>query len=259
MKIKKLINIFSDSKINIVLGIVSAILLLGAIAVAVVVFGFVLPQANNAEYALSTGIKATGGVIGVMKGSYEGVTVGLQEGAEEGKEAGLSAEDTEVAIMNGIKGMGRLEVLSAPITMTDCFKYSGDPDKPDSDVKYAQLKRYTGVAVFTVDLNASQIENNGSEIVIIIPQPQMDSYIDDLRTEVLAEYQRGANTGSAIDGIEAAKNAEKELFANMKDEIKGYDSLMQQARDSAEKSVKSFVSQVLVEEKEIRIQFKEVE
>ena len=81
-------------------------------------------------------------------------------------------------------------------------------------------------------------------MVINIPKPQMEVYIDVSETEKLAEYQKHKFTGSAEDGAKAYLNTIEQSEEKIRESISNYDSLMEQAETAAQKQIEAFVHAV---------------
>ena len=71
---KKILDIFKKMPII-------AVIVLIAVAVTIVMFGFIIPAYNNIGLFGET----TGNAFGIAVGSYEGVTQGYREGYDAGK------------------------------------------------------------------------------------------------------------------------------------------------------------------------------
>lgn len=217
--------------------------------VLVLVLGIIPMNVNvsNAGTAVGNGM---GSVVGTAVGSYKGVTEGWQKGLVEGKDAGLSATDVTIDVKSSIKELGRLEVLTASVSLKHSFNIGENKD-------YSYLAILMGNAVFTVDLDKSLFEDTETEILITLPQPEMELTIDESRSKKLADKQTPFLDGNAEDGYIAAMNARKEIMTNAEETITNYSTLLDQARSSAEKSVKNFAESVSIEKKEITVIFAE--
>lgn len=199
------------------------------------------------DLGLSVG-NMNGQIVGIALGSFKGTTQGLEAGYRDGKEKALSAEDTEVRIGNVMHSIGKLEVLSAGVTLTNVNKV-GDT--------YASLERIGGTVVFTVDLNQIDINfsNDSKNVYVSIPYPECAIYIDQQDTEVLAEYQKFSWSVTAEDGLQEYINSMKELVEKARDNIANYDTLQQQAETAALEQVKNVVQEVSLNKKTVNIQF----
>ena len=132
-------------------------------------FALMLPAYKKAE---DTGIllgAASGKEVGKFTGSYKGIT----DGVAEGKKQGLKAEDISSKITGTMKETSKLEVLSAGIKISDMHEVGE---------KYKSLYIIKGIAVFTVDLNKATVANTDDEIIITIPQPEAEIFIDEKET-----------------------------------------------------------------------------
>lgn len=203
----------------------------------------IIPTLNYKKTAEEKGTKLGGSVgsfVGRAMGSYDGVTKGIPAGEEAGKAQGLSAEDTEAEIKGAIERVGRLQVLTAGVKMQNITTMGGDNDD------YAALSLVKGNAVFTVDLKKCRIvyDRNNNGIIIFVPAPEADVYIDDNQTEKLAEYQKHPYSGSTVDGFKMAINSMNRTDEEMKKQISGYELLEEQARESAEQMIKKLAGEV---------------
>lgn len=169
-----------------------------------------------------------GNIVGTAIGSVNGVTTGLAKGSADGAEAGLSAVDTNVDIAAAVKTVGKLEVLSADVSLTD-FQTIGEVD--------TRLICVKGNAVFTVDVSKAGIRFEESTIHIVLPKPEVTLYLYQDSSEVLAESEHFSFDVGAKDGIEAYINSMKNIVQNSTEKIANYDALMDAAKDAAKRQV----------------------
>ena len=197
-----------------------------AAALIVAYIFLVRPLVKNSKAIGEKIGEESGKLTGMAIGSYKGITEGLDQGYDAGKEEGLSAEDTMAKMAETIENMGRLEVLVAGVRLQNCHSIGDD---------YAALYILKGDAVFTVDLTEAVISYSadGADLVILLPQPEMELYIDDSQTELLAEYQKTPFSGKAEDGFTAYLNSMSQTVEEIKDTMVDYENLLAQARDSA--------------------------
>ena len=162
-------------------------LLIAVALLTVMFFSLILPAYKKAE---DTGIllgTASGKEVGKFTGSYKGIT----DGITEGKKQGLKAEDISSKITGTMKETSKLEVLSAGIKISDMHEVGE---------KYKSLYIIKGIAVFTVDLNKATVANTDDEIIITIPQPEAEIFIDEKETQKIAEQSNLIFDGSSKDG-----------------------------------------------------------
>lgn len=189
-----------------------------------------------------------GNTAGKLIGSYNGVTDGIAEGSRQGKEAGLSAEDTEVDVGNKVKGIGKLEVLSASVVMHDVNEIKD---------KYKTIIAFYGDITFTVDLYDADVTKNGDVYNVVLPVPDSTLRLDDSKSEQIASYMKHSWSGSEKDGYTEALNSVKKLIIRAEDTVSNYDELKECAMDSAEKQVAFLIQSVTSEEVTVNVSFKE--
>ena len=179
---------------------------------------------------------STGTIVGKAIGSFR-VGEAIKAGIKGGKDAGLSAEDTMADVKTNLVEMRQLQVLTAGVKITDFHTLGED---------YAALYVLKGSAIFTIDLKPVTVDYDdvNSSMVINIPKPQMEVYIDVSETEKLAEYQKHKFTGSAEDGAKAYLNTIEQSEEKIRESISNYDSLMEQAETAAQKQIEAFVHAV---------------
>lgn len=167
-----------------------------------------------------------GRTAGIAVGSFEGVTSGLSEGAKAGKEAGLSAEDAEIRLGNEIRETEKLQVMLVDMKLSDIYQ-QGD--------KYAALLSLEGEAAFTVDLSLSQIMlDEEGKIIMEIPEPEFEFYLDDSTLQVLDEYNpKRIFDGSSKDGYTGYLNSREKINQKVEEELAENEALLTQARNSA--------------------------
>lgn len=195
--------------------------------VLMVFAGYVHSRAGSVGTAAGS---ATGKVVGTAIGSFDGLFNGLREGEEAGAEAGLSAEDSIVNIQDGMKEIGNLDVLAAGVTLRNINRIGED---------YARLSLINGDAVFSIDMTQAEISfsQDGKEVYIVIPEPTLALYLDQSGTETLAEIQESSFSVTAEDGLIAYLNSMSQTADKAKEALANYDSLLAQARESAQRQV----------------------
>lgn len=216
--------------------------------VLAVTVGFIFPLYRNAG-AIGEELGASAGKLtGYAVGSFRGLTEGRTAGHEAGKAEGLKAEDTEVEIANAVESAGSLEVLAASVKIMD---------QHDVGKGYEALYAVYGDAIFTVDLTQAEIAmSNGGELSIKIPEPQIKLFIDDSKTDKVAEYIANRFQGSTEGGYEAYLNSMDQIRKNAEEKIAGLDELKEQARGAAQKQVALLAENICGPEKTISVSFK---
>lgn len=206
------------------------LLLILVIAATLLILSFI-----NFINAKSIGEKAgvdVGNLVGSALGTFEGISQSPQAYAD-GKEEGLSAIDTNVKLIQDIisSESNKLEVLIAGISFENNHQV-GD--------KYKALYYLAGDAVFTVDMTKLNIsEDVEGKIHIEIPEPAVEVYIDDTKTEQLAEISNIFFDGSTEDGYVAYFNSMDQIQKKSIEEIENYTDLMKTAKDSAKSQIKN--------------------
>lgn len=225
--------------------ILSIVLMIFAI---VGVFGYVIPAYNDAKnLGVSVGDK-TGKLVGNVIGSYDGITTGLSKGSEDGKEEGLSAKDTKSEIKTSLSEVGNLEVLEAGVKLKDVNTLGNN---------YAALFLLKGVAIYTVNLKDVEINDvDSSTVEILLPDVNVEIYIDESATEKLAEYQKYSWSGSAKDGFVEYMNTREAADKSVKATLENYDDLIEAAESSAKKQVGIIAQAATGNKKEIVVHFK---
>lgn len=225
--------------------ILSVVLLVAAI---IGVFGYVVPAYTNAKnLGVSVGDKM-GKMVGNFIGSFNGITVGLEKGWEKGKDEGLSAKDTKSEIKNSFSQVGSLEVLKAGVRLKD-INTLGD--------NYAALFILKGAAIYSVNLKETEINDiDATTIEILLPDINVEIYIDESATEKLAEYQKKPWSGSAKDGFVEYMNTREATDKSVKDTMENYGALIKAAEGSAKKQVGIVAKAATGNEKDIIVKFK---
>lgn len=191
----------------------------------------------------------SGKTVGIAVGSADGLINGTREGGEAGAAAGLSAEDTTVDIVKSMEGLGNLEVLVAGVTLKNINRAGKD---------YAQLTVINGDAVFSVDMTQAEISFNqdGTEVNIKLPQPEVALYLDQDSTQVLAEIQNFSLRVDAEDGLREYLNSIAKITAEARESITNYDSLIEQAKESAQTQVRQLAETISGGKYAVRTRFR---
>ncbi len=199
--------------------------------------------------ALGKGIGETAGkTVGIAVGSFRGVTEGTEKGRKEGMQAGLSAEDTAVDIRSSILSIGKLEVLSAGISLRNVTELGE---------VYEYIEIVKGTAMFSVDLSIAdvQVSRDGSAVRVILPEPDMETYITYNDTEKLAEESGFSPFHNAENGSAAYLQSISRTITEAKENISNYDMLLQMAKDSARQQVGLLVANLRSAECSVDIVF----
>ena len=216
-------------------------MLIACVAAATILFSILIPLHNDAV-AMGTNVGSVEGkAVGFVTGSYKGFT----EGDAKGKEDALSAEDTTAVVSNRMIEVGNLEVLVAGVRLKNMHSV-GD--------KYKALYVVAGDAVFTVDMTKVKVSiTSNGDLLVIIPKPEMHLYIDERKTEKLAEYQKAVFDGDAKDGFTAYMNSMTATVEEVQKTLSNYDALMKAAQESAVKQVTMLVKSVCGNDRAVHI------
>lgn len=221
-------------------------LLVAVLLIATVFTGYVHHRAGEIGNAIG---QTNGKIVGTAIGSACGVTVGAKEGKEAGKQKGLSAEDTTVDIKGSMEALGKLDVLVAGVSLKNINKI-GD--------SYTGLYLINGDAVFSVDLAETEISfsQDGKDVYIIIPEPDLEVYLNQSSSRKLAESQKFSFTVSAKDGLVNYLNSMTQTVQKVKETIVNYDSLLADAKESAKKQVQQLAGTICGDNYVVHVQFK---
>ena len=186
---------------------------------------------------------------GTAIGSAKGITEGTQKGREDGAQEGLKAEDTIAEIKGAMEDMGKLEVLVAGVTLKNINRIG---------TAYTGLFLINGDAVFTVDMAAAEINRSqdGAELSIKVPRPELNVYLDMDSTQKLAEVQKFSLTVDAQDGLTAYLNSMTQTVKKVKDTMANYDSLCLEAENSANAQIRQLVKRICGNDTLVQVQFK---
>lgn len=170
--------------------------------------------------------------VGIAVGSWEGVTEGLAQGYADGEAVGLSAEDTTVKISTKLSQTGKLQVLLLDLKLSDIYEEGAGP-------QYAALFRLRGEGVFTVDLTQSHVVDGSTpdSVIIEIPYPEFEHYLDDSALETITEYKAPLFNGTTKNGYTGWLNTRNKLDEKIQSELLAYDTLVERAEASAQKQV----------------------
>lgn len=193
--------------------------------------------------------QVSGSAVGTAVGSARGMTVGAQEGRAAGEQAGLSAEDTEVDIKGSMEALGKLEVLAAGVSLKNINKIGES---------YTGLYLVSGDAVFSVDLAEAEISfsQDGNDVYITIPEPDMEVYLNQSSTKKLAEFQKFSFTVSAEDGLTAYLNSMTQTLEKVRETMSNYESLLADAEKTAKKQVQQLAEELCGSRYAVHVQFR---
>ena len=123
---------------------------------------------------------------------------------------------------------------------------------------YAGLFLINGDAVFTVDMAAAEINRSqdGAELSIKVPRPELNVYLDMDSTQKLAEVQKFSLTVDAQDGLTAYLNSMTQTVKKVKDTMANYDSLCLEAENSANAQIRQLVKRICGNDTLVQVQFK---
>ena len=221
-------------------------LLVVILLIAAVFIGYIHHRAEKIGSIVG---KMNGEIVGTAIGSAEGVTKGTKEGEEAGKKAGLTAEDTTVDIKGSMEALGKLEVLVAGVSLKNINKIGES---------YTGLYLINGDAVFSVNLAEAEISfsQDGKDVYITIPEPNLEVYLDQGSTKKLAESQNFSFTVSAKDGLVAYLNSMTQTVEKVKETMVNYDALFADAKESAKKQVQQLAVTICGDNYVVHVQFK---
>lgn len=222
------------------------LLMVAILLVAAVFTGYTHHRAGDMGTAIG---KKNGEIVGTAIGSAKGITEGTQKGREDGAQEGLKAEDTIAEIKGAMEDMGKLEVLVAGVTLKNINRIG---------TAYAGLFLINGDAVFTVDMAAAEINRSqdGAELSIKVPRPELNVYLDMDSTQKLAEVQKFSLTVDAQDGLTAYLNSMTQTVKKVKDTMANYDSLCLEAENSANAQIRQLVKRICGNDTLVQVQFK---
>ena len=222
------------------------LLMVAILLVAAVFTGYAHHRAGDMGTAIG---KKNGEIVGTAIGSAKGITEGAQKGREDGAQEGLKAEDTIAEIKGAMEDMGKLEVLVAGVTLKNINRIG---------TAYTGLFLINGDAVFTVDMAAAEINRSqdGAELSIKVPRPELNVYLDMDSTQKLAEVQKFSLTVDAQDGLTAYLNSMTQTVKKVKDTMANYDSLCLEAENSANAQIRQLVKRICGNDTLVQVQFK---
>lgn len=171
-------------------------------------------------------------------GTVQGMAEGLSAGGQAGKEEGLSAKDTTVRVENQMETTGKLQVLLVDMKLSDIYE-QGDG--------YAALYSLKGEGVFTVDLCSAKVlyDEKNDQLVIEIPKPEFEPYIDNKTLEIRAEYEKKTLfNGDAQDGYNGYLKSRVQLDEKIRTEFSEDPELTKQAAASARRQVEQLARSV---------------
>ena len=219
--------------------------ILGTVIMLLLLSSVIVCYRNAKAWGTDIG-ENTGKLVGLAKGSYEGITERIANGREDGKEQGLSAEDTQVMDATGLEGIGRLEVLVASVKLDDYHQIKDD---------YKAIYVFKADAVFTVDLENAEIKRTDTTVEITLKKPSVELEFNEGETEQIAEWQKHFYSGKSEDGYNAYINSRREIQNNSTEKIENYEDLMSMAEESAKTQVEALVKAICGNEITVEITF----
>lgn len=198
--------------------------------------------------------KGIGEFVGKAIGSTQAI-IDLPETIESAKEEGISGEDVNTSLLiDEIKNIGILEVLSTEVSIHQVYRYGGKSEKiednnnkiqADNKTTYAALYIWKANGIFTVDLSNLNISNDSN--TIMIKKPNLKLIYDPKGKEKLNEYGKPSFNVKDSDYLIGYLNSEKNAIQAAKEKIANYDLLVEESMESAEKTI-SFLINSLNEE-----------
>lgn len=213
---------------------------------------FVLPAMKDATDASRLFGESTGGLAGTAAGAFDAL-LNIHKTTQDTIEDTLSDSNVDTEIATQISGAGKLEVLSAKITARDV--------EVDGKV-YASYSIVEGEAIFTVDLsklNEGNVQETGSEITVVLPEPHVSLRFDYENKKKIAEYKNNILVDTALAskdlGIVAHQNSIINTVEDAQKEIANFDFLVDQARESARHQVEQLVKNIRGESYKVKVIF----
>ena len=215
-----------------------------AILLFLVAIGVSIPYFTNRNDGMEIG-STLGSLVGKAVGAFEGI----KKGIEDGRETGLSAEDTE-GYLDAMQQVGNLVVLDSDLKIENVNSIGNST---------TALYVFDANAQYSVDLTRAEVKfkNGGDEVVITVPQPQVELYIDETSRATLAEISHFSLTNSAKDGIEAYANSMDELKEKAYEKVSENEALKQIAMEYAVEQIKELASAVSESYRIITVEFRE--
>lgn len=233
-------GILKKLKKTTILVLVMSILLVCTVALA---------YTHNRAYAIGTEIgKDTGKLVGLAIGSYKGVTKGLSEGEEAGRKEAQAAKDTEAELKGTMLAMGRLEVLSANVTLTN-FHQQGE--------SYKGLFVIPATMIFTVDFEGTSIVVDDNKVHMQITKPEMTLYPDFGKAQKLAEIQKWSWKVDSQDALEGYINSLNEVVEKASEAVSNYEAVCKNAEQAAITQVEQLARAICGENFKVEISIKE--
>lgn len=232
----------SISKILKSLSLVGCLCVVFAILITALL-SVILPMYKNAVTIGNSIGTAEGTAVGRVTGSYRGITKGISDA----KNDVIIHPEVSVTLASQLEQCGRLEVLVAGVKLTNCHSVGE---------KYQALYLVKGEAVFSVDLQKAVIyKANDGSLIVRLPQPEMELFIDERETQKLAEDGNKFFDGSFEDGFVAYLNSMSNTVSNITNTLSNYEELREQARNSAEKQVAMIVTAVCENSTQFIVEF----
>jgi len=247
-KIKESVEGLTNKKVFFV---ILAILVISVFALCFIA----IPTYSNAEAVGKNLGEAEGKAAGLAIGSYEGLTEGADAGKEAGRIKGLSAEDTEALLKGEMKKVNKLEVFVADIGLNDVLKV-GEGEKQT----YAGLYSFSADCVFTVDLTGVKLsiekDEDGNETVLMeIPLPESELFIDEKATEKKAEWSKSGKAGSAKDGYTGYMNSREKIEEKALEVIKNNPDITEEAKKAGLSQVATLAGVICGDDAKVTVKY----
>ena len=206
---------------------------------------FELPTIVTVSSASNKLVDEIGKAVGLAKGSTSALSK-AHERIQELIDDKTDNPDVVVDLVADIQSIGLLEVLSADLRIGDVYTVGGkdtnNDDKVDdfSSCSYASLYVWDTKGVFTVDLSNVKASVSGNNISVTLDTPKLSLRFSDEGKIQKFEYT-GISLTQPDKTYKGFLNSQKEAISKARDNIADYPSLIDQAKESAEKTIKSLI------------------
>lgn len=221
----------------------SSIVIIALVALLSFICFIEIPTIITASSASNLLGETTGKMVGLAVGSAKAL-------ADASERIGNKIDDetnnptVTIDIKSDIQSIGFLEVLSADIKISDIYTVGGKDKNGDgkiddfTDTSYAALYVWDTKGVFTVDLSKINPSISGKNISITLDSPKLSLQFSEEGKEQLFEYS-GFSIIPADKAYNGFLNSQKEAITKARENIADYPALLEQAKESAEKTIKS--------------------
>ena len=216
----------------------------------------VIPAVNQAKKATDLFGTTTGSAAGAVGGAAQ-VILDIDEIRNDAVDDATDAEDTKTDFVSQLNSDGKLEVLTANVTVHNV----------ETDGKtYAKLSVKPGTAYFAVDLSSLSKDNvkvEDNKITITLPEPEVELKFDTQNTETIAEYKNNDLIDNLLVsndlGIKAHTASEIKTKEDAEKEILNYRFLVESAKASAESQITQLCKIVNGDSYNVQIVWKKVD